>query len=84
VRAEPEPAKGETVGENEKYWRGSPLDMGGDMDPYGVREVVIEFENGDEDVFRPRRREEFYAYELHQMGAYIDAMAHSIRTEQPS
>lgn len=72
------------MGENEKYWRGSPLDMGGDMDPNGVREVVIEFGNGDEDVFRPRQREEFFAYELHQMGTYIDTIAHTIRKERPS
>jgi hypothetical protein len=52
------------------------------MDPYGVREVIIEFGNGDEDVFRPRQREEFASYELHMMAAYIDSMAHSIRKGQ--
>lgn len=52
------------------------------MDPYGVREVVIEFGNGDEDVFRARQREEFASYELHMMAAYIDSMAHSIRKGQ--
>jgi hypothetical protein len=61
-------------------WRGSPLDVAGiDMDAYGIKEIVIEFDNGDEDVFTPKQREEFESYELHQMAAYIDSMAHSIR-----
>ena len=64
---------------SESRWRGTPLDMREDMDPNGVREVVIQYLNGDEDIFVPRRREEFGSYELHQMGAYIDAMANSIR-----
>ena len=38
----------------DKHWRGSPLDMAGSgMDAYGIREVVIEFDNGDEDIFAP-------------------------------
>ena len=49
------------------------------MDAYGIKEIVIEFDNGDEDVFTPKQREEFESYELHQMVAYIDSMAHSIR-----
>lgn len=65
--------------DNERDWRGSPLDMGSGMDPYGIKEVVIEFDNGDTDVFRPKRREEFGSYELHMMGAYVDSIAHSIR-----
>lgn len=63
----------------EGHWRGTPLDMREGMDPHGVREVVIQYLNDDEDVFTPRRREEFHSYELHQMGTYIDAMAASIR-----
>lgn len=70
--------------DTDREWLGSPLDMGSGLDPYGIREVVIEFGNGDTDVFRPKRREEFGSYELHQMGAYIDAMAHSIRKGQRS
>lgn len=66
----------------ENTWTGTPLDRRDDMDPHGVREVVIEFGNGDEDVFRPRQREEFASYELHMMAAYIDSMAHSIRKGQ--
>jgi hypothetical protein len=52
------------------------------MDPYGIREVVIEFDDGDSDVFRPRLREEFHSYELQQMATYIDTLAGSVRTDQ--
>jgi hypothetical protein len=52
------------------------------MDPYGIREFVIEFDNGDQDIFRPQRREEFGSYELHMMGAYLDSIAHSVRKGQ--
>lgn len=63
-------------------WRGSPLDMGAELDPYGIRDVVIQFSSGDTDTFRPKQRDEFQAYELHQLAAYIDSMAHSIRKGQ--
>ena len=64
----------------DREWRGSPLDVSeSTMDPYGIREVVIEFDNGDEDILRPKRREEFESYELHQLAAYLDSVAHSIR-----
>jgi hypothetical protein len=66
-----------------REWRGSPLDMGGgSMDPYGIREVVIEFDNGDQDIFRPQGREEFASYELHMMGTYLDSIVHSVRKGQ--
>ena len=66
--------------EANREWRGSPLDISdAGMDPRGVKEIVIEFDNGDEDVFTPKQREEFESYELYQMAVYIDAMAHSIR-----
>jgi hypothetical protein len=58
------------------------MDLRGDMNPEGVQEVIIEFGNGDVDIFRPRQRDEFASYELHQMAAYIDSMAHSIRKGQ--
>lgn len=66
----------------DREWRGSPLDMAGGMDPYGIREIVIEFENGDQDVFRPRLRGEFESYDLHMMGVYLDSIAHSVRNSQ--
>jgi hypothetical protein len=67
----------------DREWRGSPLDMAeSGMDPYGISEFVIEFDNGDTDVFRSQRREEFGSYELHMMGAYLDSIAHSVRKGQ--
>lgn len=69
-------------GSDDRTWRGSPLDMGDGMDPYGIREVVIEFDNGDSDTFRPRLREEFRSYELGQMATYIDTVASSARKGQ--
>ena len=49
------------------------------MDAYGIKEIVIEFDNGDEDIFTPKQREEFESYELHQMATYLDSIGHSIR-----
>jgi hypothetical protein len=63
-------------------WRGSPLDMSGGIDPNGIREIVIEFDNGDHDTFRPRLREAFESYELHMMSAYLDSITHSVRQAQ--
>ena len=66
--------------EADRHWRGSPLDMAeSTMDPSGIKEVVIEFDNDDEDVLRPKQRDEFGSYELHQLAAYLDSLAHSIR-----
>ena len=67
----------------DRQWRGSPLDVAGsNMDAYGIKEIVIEFDNGDGDVFRPRMREEFGSYELHKMSAYIESIAHSVRNRK--
>lgn len=63
-----------------KEWRGSPLDISdAGMDPRGVKEIVIEFDNGDSDVIRPRRRDVFESYELHMMSVYLDTVAHDAR-----
>jgi hypothetical protein len=75
--------RGEALEEKDRHWRGSPLDMAGStFDAYGIKDVVIEFDNGDEDAFRPKAREEFGSYELHMMAAYLDSIAHSIRKGQ--
>ena len=66
--------------EANREWRGSPLDISdAGMDPRGVKEIVIEFDNGDSDVFRPRVREVFGSYELHLMSTYMDTVAHDAR-----
>jgi hypothetical protein len=65
-------------GSEDRRWVGSPWDVG-HLDPYGIREVVIEFDNGDSDVFRARLRDEFYSYELQQMAVYVATLASYIR-----
>lgn len=66
--------------EADRHWRGSPLDVASSsIDAYGIKEIVIEFDNGDEDVFTPKQREEFESYELYQMAVFIDSIAHTIR-----
>jgi hypothetical protein len=63
-----------------KEWRGSPLDISdAGMDARGIKEIVIEFDNGDSDVFRPRVRDVFGSYELHMMSTYLDTVAHDAR-----
>jgi hypothetical protein len=64
----------------DRQWRGSPLDASEiGMDAYGIKEIVIEFDNGDEDIFTPKQHEEFESYELQQMATYLDSIGHSIR-----
>ncbi len=52
-------------------WRGSPLEMKRGMDPYGIEEIAIVFDTGEEEIMRPRRREEFGSYELNQAATYL-------------
>ena len=66
--------------ENNKDRRTSVLEVG-EMDPYGIREVVIEFDNGDEDVFRPRMREDFGSYELQQLAVYIETLSRDVKKD---
>ena len=66
--------------ENNRDQRTSVLEVG-EMDPYGIREVVIEFDNGDEDVFRPRMREEFGSYELQQLSVYIETLSRDVKKD---
>lgn len=60
-------------------WVGTALEMGQDLEPYGIVEVVMEYANGDTDRFVPRRRDEFASYELHEMSAYLTALNSAIR-----
>ncbi|MDQ3303672.1 MAG: hypothetical protein M3518_10035 [Actinomycetota bacterium] len=68
--------------DKDRAWRGSPLDMESGLDPYGIEEIVIEFEEGGEDVFRPKLRDEFASYELYQMAAYLESVGSTIRSGQ--
>jgi hypothetical protein len=69
-------------GSENQNWQGSAWDVGDRLDPYGIREVVIEFDNGDSDTFRPRLQDEFYSYELQQMVTYIDTIAGAVHKDQ--
>jgi hypothetical protein len=72
------------VAEEEKQrsddqWQGSPLQMGSGLDPYGIAEIALQFDTGDEEVLKPRMREEFGAYELIQAATYLDSLSHELR-----
>jgi hypothetical protein len=54
-------------------WRGTPLEMELGLDPYGIKEIVFEFDTGEEEVMRPKLREEFGSYELHEAATYLHA-----------
>jgi len=60
--------------EESRNWQGTPLDMGENLDPYGIKELCIQYDTGDEDIFRPRLRREFGSYELQQVAAYLEHM----------
>ncbi len=66
----------------DKEWHGSPLQMWSGMDPYGIEEIVIEFDTGDEEVLKPLRRDEFGSYELHEASTYLDTLKGQLRLSQ--
>jgi hypothetical protein len=43
------------------------------MLPYGIKEIVLEFDTGEEKIMRPKLREWFDAYELHEAATYLRA-----------
>jgi hypothetical protein len=59
--------------EGTEQWRGTPLEMEEGMDPYGIKEIVLEFDTGEEEIMRPKQREEFGSYELHEAAHYLRA-----------
>jgi hypothetical protein len=61
--------------EEARNWQGTPLDIGESLEPEGIRELCIEYDTGEEDIFRPRLRREFGSYELQQMAAYIETIS---------
>jgi hypothetical protein len=60
-------------------WHGSPLDVGGVIDPYGIEEITVVYDTGAEDVLRPRLREEYGSYELYQAAIYLRTLAAQLR-----
>jgi hypothetical protein len=60
-------------------WEGTPLQMKYEgIYPYGISEIVIEFDTRDKTVLRSRIRKEFRSYELHQAATYIDTLADTL------
>ena len=56
-------------------WRGSPLEMGSGLDPYGITKIVMQLDTGDTETLSPRIRERFGAYELSQAATYLDSIS---------
>ncbi len=56
-------------------WRGSPLQMGSGLDPYGITEIVMQLDTGDTETLSPRIRERFGSYELSQAATYLDSIS---------
>ena len=56
-------------------WEETPLQMGMDLDPYSIEEIVIEFDTGDEEILKPRMSEEFGSYELWEAARYIGVLS---------
>lgn len=63
-------------------WRGSPLQMWSGMDPNGITEIVLEFDTGDEEILKPRLRDEFQSYELIQAATYLDSLSNKLRVHR--
>jgi hypothetical protein len=54
------------------------------MDPYGIKEIAIVFDTGEEEVMHPRTREEFGSYELHEAATYLrSSVLSGIRVGRP-
>ncbi len=67
---------------SDNEWQGSPLQMWSGMDPYGIEEIALQFDTGDEEVLKPRMRAEFGAYELIQAATYLDSLSHQLRVNR--
>ncbi len=62
----------------EDYWEGTSLQMVLDLDPYGIEEIVIEFDTGDEEILKPRMSDEFGSYELWEAASYIGFLSREL------
>ena len=67
-----------------REWTGNAVDLRDEMEARGIVEVVFEFDGGETDTFTSKLRDEFRAYEIYQMGGYIDAVIGTIRKGQRS
>jgi len=69
----------EAAANRDSRWEGSPLQMRSGMEPFGIKEIVVQFDTGEEEVLRPKLREEFQSYELHEASTYLETMARQLR-----
>jgi len=69
----------EAARSSDHRWEGSPLQMGSGLDPYGIKEIVVQFDTGEEEVLTPKLREEFRSYELHEASSYLETLARQLR-----
>jgi len=69
----------EAARNRDQNWEGSPLQMGSGLDPYGIQKIIIKYDTGEEEVLRPKLREEFHSYELQQASGYLETLAHQLR-----
>ena len=72
----------EATERTENEWEGSPLQMWRGLDPNGITEIVLQFDTGDEEILRPRIRDEFQSYELHQAATYLDSLSNKLRVHR--
>jgi hypothetical protein len=72
----------EAIERAENEWEGSPLQMWRGLDPNGITEIVLQFDTGDEEILRPRIRDEFQSYELHQAATYLDSLSNKLRVHR--
>ena len=66
--------------DKEYSWEGTLLQMAAlsDLDPYGIKEIVIEFDTGDEEILKPQMGEEFGPYELWEAASYITFLSREL------
>ena len=64
--------------DREYSWEGTPLQMGMDLDPYGIEEIAIKFDTGDEEILKPRMSDEFGSYELWEAASYIGFLSREL------
>ncbi len=57
-------------------WVGTPLDAV-ELDPHGVVEIVVEFDEGEE-VLTPKLNERFGSYDLNEAARYIFFLSNHI------
>ena len=62
-------------------WEGSPLQMGSGLDPYGIREIVVEFDTGEREMLRPKMGEEYGSDEVMQAATYLDTISQELRVQ---